>query len=161
MTELNDAHVGHDMKYLEAADRIHSDYPECQDRLVSESRGPSSRPEATLLPVWRFPAFPHLTSPHLTSLYSVTPDTCSSVSNSCFVLLFCHFITSVVFLPFYPAPLVHSSRSARHELAALSTGSSSPSLSPPADPIDPGWNSHPAAWPPDMTPTRPNHVLFR
>ena len=40
MTELNDAQVGHDMNYLEAADRIHSDYPECQDQLVSESRPP-------------------------------------------------------------------------------------------------------------------------
>lgn len=65
MTELNDAPVGHGMNHLEAADRIHSEYPECQDQLVSESRlpleGPRQPPSS-----WTFGPFgcfhPNLTS---------------------------------------------------------------------------------------------------
>ena len=86
---------------------------------VGQRNSPST-PEARLL-LPGASISPHLTSATLSLLLSG------------FLVLSCSLSfqpSSIAFLPFLYGSSLYSSRSARHELAALSTGSLSPSLTP-------------------------------
>lgn len=141
--------TGYNMKHLESRNpAIRSN---AKPRLVSKVS--PSRPEAAtrLLPAWAIEPWDSRRF-HITSRLSAL---CSSFSSSWSVFSFVIFTFSAFPPPLY-CSLAHSSRSARHELAALSTGSSFP-ISPL--PLIPSPRpEHRRLLPPDMTPIRTDHL---